>query len=231
MGKAYPILHQFMTRKLIFILTTSFLMLSNRIEAQEGFHFGIKFQPQLSQIKNQSFDDSTEVDLQSTLNWGAGISLSYFIVKDFAIQLEAIYAGQGQKYTGLDTFGITAYYQRVDYLNIPLLFKLTTGDEKFLGVNVHAGPQVGLMIDSRLEATPTSGSSIETNTKSSTNAIDFGITYGAGLDFNIAKRFQFNLGIRLYNGIVDINDSADKSAPGYTKSLNRTQSAIIGFTF
>ena len=220
-----------MPRILTVIMIFTLLTLSNKAEAQEGFHFGIKFQPQLSQIKNQSFDDSTEVDLQSTLNWGAGVSLSYFIVKDFAIQLEANYAGLGQKYTGIDTFGITAYYQRIDYLNIPLLFKLTTGDEKFLGVNVHAGPQLGLMIDSRLEATPTSGNSIETNTSGSTNAIDFGFAYGAGLDFNIAKRFQFNLGIRLYNGIVDVNDSGDKSAPGYSKSLNRTQSAILGFTF
>lgn len=219
-------------RKFIRVMVL-FCILSNPsiLFAQKGFHFGVKFQPTLTQIKDQNLSDSSSIDLQSTLNWGAGISISYFMAKDFAAQLELVYAGLGQKYTGIDTFGVTAYYQRFDYVNVPLVFKLTTGNEKFLGLNVHAGVQAGVLVDSRLEVRPASGGSFESSTTGNTNPVDFGFTYGAGLDFNIAKRLQLNLGLRMYNGLVDINDSGDKSHPNYSKSYNRTQSAYIGLTF
>jgi hypothetical protein len=205
--------------------------------------FGVRYMPSYSMIKfRTSNGDLKRGEFVVGHGVGAFIGINS---KYVGLQLEVIYNSLAQKYKD-NTFERTVH---MNYINIPLLITLNTNRAKAVNFQLAVGPQLGISIGSKLE-TSGSGSSgnmsvyragtAGTDTLQAVLAVkksDFGIAYGAGLDFALipARTLRLGIGFRGVAGLVDISD---KSATTVTKqyyildrTMTQTYSGYIGLSF
>lgn len=133
----------------------------------------------------------------------ADISLS----DQFSVQPELLYSAQG--YT--QDFAGTELDVNLNYLNIPIMAKYYVTEE----LNIQAGPQVGILLSAEVDGT---------DTKDTTNGVDFGINFGLGYEMESGLRVdaRFNLGL---GDITDDSDGADSSV------TNQVIQVGVGYSF
>jgi hypothetical protein len=161
------------------------------IKAQAHVEWGIKGGLNLATLRAPG-----EQDMRTSFYLGglAHIHLS----REFAIQPELEYSGQGEKYT----IGNTEHALRLNYLNLPVLVQYMFED----GFRVETGPQFGMLLTARDIAGP---NSVEVT--DDFNRMDFSWVFGAGYlchsGFGVDVRY--NLGISNINAIgsTTVNNS------------------------
>ncbi len=194
---------------------------------------GFRFLPTFTSMEFQTVDAGT-VRGEVTLGYGFGGMLAANFNKHAGLQFEVIYNSLTQKYKDRELD------RRIDisYINFPLLLSLNTDKTKPVNLNFVFGPQMGYNIGSRVETS--GGGSSGADTVQAVLAIrkgDFGIAYGAGLEFKLNEEgnFRFDIGYRGMYGLVNINDnSGTRTTNSYyilEKSRIRTNSLYLGFTF
>ena len=198
--------------------------------------FGVRFMPTASYLKIQDVDGNT-IKGDVVLSYGYGGLIGLNFNRYIGLHLEVLYSTLSQKYQDHEL----ERQIDVNYINIPLLLSLNTNRMKVVNVNVVAGPQVGINVGSSLKTTETgNGNGNGTTTAQAVLAVkksDFGIAYGAGLDFglNQARTIRLDLGFRGVMGLVDISDrSQTMETNSYyvlQKKETRTYAGYIGFTF
>jgi hypothetical protein len=135
----------------------------------------------------------------------AGIYGESFISDSFAIQLELMYSQQGYEIKD----GNVTFTQKLDYINLPVMFKAYPSKNFFLEV----GPQIGLAISHKEVNDGFFGSSIEKDP----NSFDWGMNFGGGFKTDSGV----SLGVRYHLGLGDLyNDN---------KAQNRVWQFSIGF--
>ncbi len=97
-------------------------------------------------------------------------------VKHFSIQPEIIFSMKGYKEEGIPQWDGSGADYRINYLEIPLLFKLNIPVRRFIP-NFYIGPDLGICISSEC-LWPVPG-----DLKKQTNNIDFNICTGLGVKF------------------------------------------------
>lgn len=192
----------------IVVITLTFTLVS-RSNAQGGLSLGLKAG---LNIANASIDPENL--------YGAGVSKGSrtgFMVGGVAefglspmifIQVEPMYAQKGTKYEG---GGGTATF-KLDYLEIPILFKakFTAGDA--VKPYVFAGPNVGINLASKI-TTEGGGITQDTDIKDSLKTVDFGIDFGAGAEFKVAPKIAITGDVRYSLGLANIDNSSSPGAP------------------
>lgn len=150
---------------------------------------------------------------KATLGYGFGGYAGTNFSKHIALQLEVMYNTLSQKYVD------KALNRRIDvsYLNIPLMLVLNTNITKPVNLNITAGPQVGINTGAKITGNSTGNTEV-VNSKFAVKATDFGIAYGAGLDFRIVHALTIGLGYRGITGLIDISDK--NSTATYTSTQN-----------
>ncbi|MDB5261992.1 MAG: hypothetical protein JWQ14_1273 [Adhaeribacter sp.] len=119
---------------------------------QKGsFHFGLTTALNNTWIKVDNDEPNNEhFKYKTTFHWApVGAVVGYKFNDRHDVQLEAFLSRQGQNYTiteNGDGSGVELGEKRINltYLQIPLLFKFTTGDATRF--NLHVGPQIGFLI-------------------------------------------------------------------------------------
>lgn len=198
--------------------------------------FGVRFMPTMSYLKVQDLEGNA-IKGDAVLSYGYGGLIGLNFNRFVGLQLEVLYSTLSQKYQDHEL------ERQIDisYINIPLLLSLNTNRMKVVNFNIVAGPQVGINVGSSLKTTETgNGNGNGTTSAQAVLAVkksDFGIAYGAGLDFglNQARTIRLDLGFRGVMGLIDI---ADRSQTMETNSYyvlqkkeTRTYAGYIGFTF
>ncbi len=194
----------------------------------QGGKIGLRFMPTFT-----SFDINTPNDEiikgEFTLGYGFSGLFGYYFSEHVGLQAEVIYNSLNQDYSEADFSGTV----KLNYIHIPLLLTLNTGIQKPVNFKVAVGPQIGLNIGSDV-----SQSGDDTYQALLTvRASDFGIAYGAGLDFglNEEKTFRLDLGFRGVYGLLDISDnSGTRETDSYyilDKAHINTYSAFIGISY
>lgn len=202
---------------------------------EPAFHngiFGVRYMPTFSNIKVQN-SDGTSVKGDVVMGYGFGGLLGFNFNKNVGVQVEVIYNQFSQKYKDhtLD--------RRIDinYINIPALLSLNTNRMSEVNFNVVVGPQWGINVGSKLQ---TSGTGNGNSNKQAILAVkknDFGIAYGAGLDFglNHMRSIRLDVGFRGVLGLINISDQSQtletNSYYVLTKDQIKTYSGYIGLTF
>ncbi|MGV3587761.1 MAG: porin family protein [Adhaeribacter sp.] len=128
------------------------LVLQQQVRMPKGnFHFGLTTAVNNTWIKvDNDMPNNEHYKYKTTIKWAPiGLVAGYKFNERHDVQLEAYLSQQGQNYTlteNGDGTGLELGEKRINltYLQIPLLFKFTTGDA--VRFNVHAGPQVGFLI-------------------------------------------------------------------------------------
>jgi hypothetical protein len=193
---------------------------------------GIRFMPTTSNIKVQN-SDGNSVDGDIVLSYGYGGLLGFNFTKHVGLQLEVLYNTLSQKYADhtLDR------EIDINYINVPLLLSLNVNRTNAFNINLAVGPQLGVNVGSSVTTRGTANGNTNTKAVLAVKENDFGIAYGAGVDFglNAARTIRFDIGFRGVNGLVDVSDRSEKLETGsyYILQKKRTQTyaGYIGFTF
>lgn len=192
---------------------------------------GIRYMPSISSIKVQNFEGDVQGDF--VLGYGFGGLLGINFNKHIGLQIEVIYNQLSQKYKDHDL------ERRIDlnYVNIPLLLSLNTNRKKIINLNLVAGPQLGVNVGATLKTTGTNNGNVNRQAILAVKKNDFGIAYGAGLDFglNLRKTIRLDVGFRGFMGLLDVSDqSATLEANSYyvlRKDQIQTYSGYLGLLF
>ena len=171
------------------ILTLSVLTLAFSAFAQNisgGLKAGLNF-------ANQDISSSgISLDTKSKLGFQAGAFLTVMFNEKMGLQPEILYSMQGSE---LDIDGSDGTFN-FNYLNIPVLFRYNITDM----INLHAGPQIGMLLSAELE----SDGDTE-DVKDSFKGSDFGLAVGGGVDLPMGLGF----GARYTFGLSKIADDPD----------------------
>lgn len=148
--------------------------------------FGVKAGVNFASILNENIDG---VKGRTSFNFGVMAEIETSSSTSF--QAELVYSGQGFKYEGgtIDGDLVPEDTYKLDYLNIPLVFKYYINDE----FNFQIGPQVGFLVSSKTENDSVDSSVI--NDFFTTASFD--ILFGLGYKFENGLTFdaRYNLGM------------------------------------
>lgn len=192
--------------------------------------FGIRFMPTISKIKVQDSDGNT-VNGEAVVSLGYGGLLGFNFNKHVGIQAEVIYSTLSQKYKDhtLD--------RQIDitYVNIPLLLSLNTNRINVVNLNLVVGPQLGINVGSSVTTSGAPNGNANTEAVLAVKKTDFGVAYGAGLDFalNKARTIRLDIGARGVLGLLDVSDRSGTMETNSYYILQKDQteaySGYIGF--
>lgn len=213
------------------ISVTALLFVLSFTAVAQNLEIGARFMPTVSSLKMNTSDGGT-LKGEVTFGYGIGAYVAYNFTKHFGLQAEFIYNSLSQKYKESDVENKI----NLKYINIPVLLSFNTGKSSVVNLNIVAGPQVGISVGSNIH-TSASGGSVTSNGVLVVKTGDFGIAYGAGLDFglNSARTFRIGFGFRGVVGLVDISDDSKTVETDKYYILQKTHintySAYIGLSF
>ncbi|MBN2731000.1 MAG: PorT family protein [Balneolaceae bacterium] len=149
-------------------------------------------------------DDVNQTDVRS--NFSGGILLNYRFNDYWALQPEVIFNIKGADVEdGLTGENGPAEYE-FGYLNIPVLAKFYIPTGSLFSPNLYAGPEVGFKLY---------GDSNNNDIGDELKDTEFGIAFGAGLDFNIGSDptdfiRTVGLDLRYSLGLTDVFDTSQE---------------------
>lgn len=205
-----------MMKTKLFLLTASFFLLSGMLTstiAQSPVSFGLKGGVNLA---NLTGDDFSDADARSGLNIG--------VVLEFGLPLSPIGIESGlyysQKGSATEDQGFTTTL-KADYLEVPVLAKLSFGPPGPIKPHLLAGPYLGFLLNSEVVGEG-GGGSVSTDIKDSTNDVDFGLIGGIGLDVNMGLA-TLSLQARYSLGLTEVYTDSD--------AKHGVFAIVAGFTF
>lgn len=191
---------------------------------------GFRFMPTFSSLQLSNSTGGT-VKGEVTLGYGVGGFVGFNFTDNIGIQGEVIYNSYSQKYRENDI----EHHIKLQYLNIPLLLSLNTGKSQPINFNIVGGPQLGISVGSSMETTQ-NDAAVAATPVFAVKKGDFGLAYGAGLDFglNPSRTFRLGFGFRGVYGLVDISDHSRSTTTTSYYVLDRTHiktnSIYVGFS-
>ena len=172
-------------KKLLFISSmalSSFLLHAQHVE------FGLKGGLNVGNVKVKNSPSSYDPRISAHVGGLAHIHLT----KEFAIQPEVVFSGQGFKTnSGGNTEDVT---HKLNYLNVPVLVQYMFSN----GIRLESGPQVGFLLSAKED----DGSS-NRDVKGGYKDVDFAWAFGAGYLMPSGLGFDARLNL----GIAKINEN------------------------
>jgi hypothetical protein len=191
--------------KKIFIISSIIFTSIFGANAQKGFHAGLEGEFNAIFIMNQETYGETELHYAATTGGAGGVVLGYNFDKHFGLQIEGLYAKQGQNYD-LQVVNSPTIYRSVDlvYIHYPFFIKYNGGAQYATRFYIMAGPEYSILNKASISYDNGSGKStmdaMNRFEKSSWEA-----AFELGSDFTIYKGLYASTGIRLNYGLTDIN--------------------------
>lgn len=153
------------------------LMLATLTHAQEStVEFGLKGGLNFADLNYES-----KMDSKTRTSVHAGLLAHFHLNKNWAIQPELMFSGQGAKYDGDRTL-------KLGYLNIPVLAQYMFDN----GFRLQTGPQLGFLLNAKSEV-----GDLEANVKDELNTTDvswsFGVGYITPSGFGVDARYNLGL--------------------------------------
>lgn len=187
-----------------FLLTCIFNANAQYRDTCRSIEFGLRFMQTITSMDMQTSHGET-VKGNAVLGFGVGPMIGFNFSNHVGIQGELLYSSISEK----SYDGNLKRKVNVRYVNIPVLLSLNTDKSRAINLNVVAGPQLGLLVGSSI----TLSGSNDVNNKQPILAVrknDFGLAYGAGIDFELNPSYTTHLGIG-YRGVLGFRDISDNS--------------------
>jgi hypothetical protein len=166
----------------------------------------------MSQVKAQGLDFGIKAGLNyanvsgiEDFNQRQGISAGLFagarLGDKLGFQIDALYSQQGAEVDQSISQVISEF--NLDYISIPIVLKYYLTEN----VNIHAGPQLGILLNEETSVFNQTISAVEANTA------DWLGTIGVGLDLPLGLRAEarYSFGLSRVNGSVSLPDFDDLS--------------------
>jgi hypothetical protein len=182
-----------MKRTILISIMIAVLMLASSIFAQDAarpMKYGIKAGFGMANLTGD-IDGN-----KSMLTPGFGLFLTYKASPNFAIQPEVLYEMKGTKEDGGDG------KIKLNYITVPVLLKYVIPTQGKMAPSIFAGPYLGF----KASAKDQDGTKLE-----GVKSTDFGVAFGAGLDFAAGATGVFTIDARYELGLSNTNDVGDVS--------------------
>jgi len=250
-------------KKLLLFLTLIVLgTMSIRAEGG-GFHVGAHFNYHVTAIINAPNDDSfaTKKSLGKQVNnpygnfenkfgYFIGLPIGYDFNDVIGIQTEVNISKQGGAFKSSD--GKHQKEINLGYIQLPLLFKLTSGGDKskfymLIGAQysilrtaetkfITDGNNTDKLLANTTERLDQYKKDYIINLKTNNQVMksDIGLVLGLGADIKLTDLFYLNAGLRLYYGISDLNQEAfrkDSERAVYAASNNVFGGLNLGISY
>lgn len=191
------------------VLIALVTLLSSTLTEAQKTAFGIKAGLNLTNLKVS--DPDASYDSRS------GFHAGFFVREKFskvAIQPEFLISTLS---TDVSSTALGDYQDRFTYLSIPIMIKFYL----ISGLNIHAGPQFGFLLDGDRKYDGVLGQG-SNDIKDYYKSSDVSVSLGGGWDFP----FGLNLDLRYNIGVQDINE-----ASGGEEVKSRVFQASVGWNF
>ncbi len=209
-------------KKMLFAAAVAFLVLTGSLSAQKQLYFGLGGTGLSSVIINQNYYGYTDLDFKFTMGMAGAVNVGFDFNKHLGLKLELGMAKLGQNYSDvLPGDSTLTRIVRLNYFQIPLLFKYRTGGE-VARFYVAVGPQFNFLMSAKEEYLINDGTltdSIPGNLTKPTlisestitdryNSIDILGRLDLGVDITITKNLFCYVGMTMAYGFTDINATA-----------------------
>jgi hypothetical protein len=231
-------------KKLLSALFIAVMMFTGSLMAQKQLYFGLAGTGLGSFITNQNnYGLPFEMDYTLTFGGSGNVNIGFDFNNNIGIKTEIGYAKLGQNYN--DTYNDTVYTRKIklNYLQIPLLFKYRVGSDvvKFYAM---AGPQFNILLlasqkylknESNFDETVPGNWTKPTLIGESTitdryNSLDILGRLDAGVDIVLATNLFLNVGFTVAYGFMDIN-ATDWQMNDKTGSYDPSHNIYGGINF
>ncbi len=166
------------------ILILSFSLLAIQVNAQDAVKTGAKGGLNFATMSN-GYDTRTGFVIGGFAKFGIPDS-------PLSIQPEIMYSQQGGKVDNNEV--------RIDYLQVPVLFKFALSQTGTVEPNLFVGPYAGMRILAEQEGGTGGLFGGSTNIENQTEQVDYGLSFGGGMDievgnsiFTMDARYNFGL--------------------------------------
>ncbi len=163
----------------VLFFATAFTTLSAQNAVKTGVKGGLNF----ATISNSNFDTRTGFVIGGFAKFGIPDSR-------LSIQPEALYSQQGGENNGNEV--------KIDYLQIPVLFKFALSQNATTVPNLFAGPYAGYRLNAEQGGGILGGGNVN-----QTEQIDYGFAFGGGLDIEVGDSI-FTMDARYNFGLADV---------------------------
>ncbi|MFZ4520440.1 MAG: porin family protein [Bacteroidales bacterium] len=205
-------------KKSLSALIVALLIFTGPLMSQKQLYFGLAGTGLSSVITNQNnYGQYFEMDYKVTFGGSGNVNIGFDFNKHIGLKLELGFAKLGQKYE--DTHGDTLYTRNVklNYLQIPLMFKYRTGGTAQF--YVMAGIQLDMLLSAKQKYIQSDSMYFKTLADLKNNPYNVGeetITtrYSSmdvmgrldlGVDIHVASNIFLNVGLTMAYGLTDIN--------------------------
>lgn len=201
------------------LLTVAYTMLPNVSTAQETV-FGLKGGANFSNLTLENNDDD---NILTGFHLGGWVSLP--LSSQFSVQPELLYSTKGTRWSMQESSMSADAKVKLDYLEIPvnLVYNLARD------VDFQVGPYVGLLLNTKGEASLTGGSGsamvLDELDKSNFKTADFGLQ--GGMRFALKPLY---LGFTYKLGLSEVADSGN-ARTFFGDASNRSIQVFVGYAF
>ena len=202
---------------IIAIALISFITIPFHSQSQSktGIKFGANF-------TNLYVDDVDDENMK--VGFSGGIYHRAYITNNFAIQPEILFSQKGSavQYNNFLS-GSGKYRYNLNYLELPVLALVKIN--KFY---VSGGPYLGWLLSVNIKDVEDDGDiqEIESLDRDSFNTFDYGLSVGAGFDFD-----QGTFGLRYGYGLQDLGEEGSFAGEAVNNAKNSALQFFVGFDF
>ncbi|MCX6248971.1 MAG: outer membrane beta-barrel protein [Bacteroidetes bacterium] len=234
-------------KKFYFAIVASLLLASFPTFAQKGLYLGVAVSANSVWITNQNNYGLPEMDYSTTFGMAENINVGYDFTNHLGLKIEFGLNRIGEKYhdtkdtiTGMETF---AREVKLDYFNIPVLFKYRTGG-KIVKFYVAVGPQFNFLrtatqtytkdgVPFSTVLTNLAGKKFDAGAediKDRYNAMDIVARMDLGINIMIIQHLMIDFGFTCGYGLKDLNASDYKMGDFSSGVYHPSHSVFGGLT-
>jgi len=211
------------------ILLTLFISISSPLTFAQFSSFGIKGGLNLSKLNYKDDLQGYNFTFREGLN--SGLFGEYKLSNNLFIHGEIIYSMRGTEY-GLDEkilLGLTIpkhkFIQKLDYIEIPILFQYNILIDSKIIPKVFLGPVASFLLSAKIEYVENDNSKGEVDQKDDIKSTELGVVFGVGANYNLSSG-QIIFDIRYQYGLTNANNIEQGS-----KINSSTISINVGYGF
>ncbi|MEX0661464.1 MAG: porin family protein [Balneolaceae bacterium] len=177
-----------MKRTILLFTALFFATAFTTLSAQDAVKTGAKGGLNFATISDGNFDTRTGFTIGGFAKFGIPDS-------PLSIQPEALYSQQGGENNGNEV--------RIDYLQIPVLFKFALSQNATVEPNIFAGPYAGYRLVAEQDGAGGGLFGGSSNIEGQTEHVDYGFAFGGGLDIEVGDSI-FTMDARYNFGMADV---------------------------
>jgi len=209
----------------MFAIVVMFTLFSASVAAQGLTGKGLKAGLNIANLRGDDMED-----WDSKMGFSAGGFITYSINDMFAIQPEVLFTMKGAKYEEEILGETLKATTSLNYLEIPVLAKLSMPTQGSVKPNLFVGPSLAILLSAKGKV-EYAGESEEVDIKDDTKSIDLGLVFGGGVDFDLGPdKGKLTADVRYTLGLTSIDESPEEVGGPYDVK-NGVISLMVGYSF